>query len=317
MVIGRNEGERLITCLRSVSEKATIVYVDSNSTDDSVANARGLRAHVVELDLTIPFTAARARNAGFARLLELLPDLVYVQFLDGDCELVDGWLETAVPFLDAEDGIAAVCGLLRERHPDRSVYNWLCDQEWKRPTGDIPSFAGNVLLRAGALKAVGGYREDVIAAEEDELCVRLRRVGWRIWRLPNEMAIHDASMVRFAQWWQRARRAGYAFAQGANLHGSAPERHFVRETRRAIAWGLFLPLGFAVLSLARPQIGWFLCVIYSMQFARLVLKGNGPIPDRMRLTFFQVLSRFPEAIGVTQFWRDRLLRRRPRLIEHK
>ncbi|WP_245286222.1 glycosyltransferase family 2 protein [Bradyrhizobium sp. WSM1417] len=317
IIIGRNEGERLVTCLRSVSGKATIVYVDSGSVDGSVAKARTFGADVVELDLSIPFTAARARNAGFARLLTILPEVVYVQFLDGDCELVNGWLEAAVTFLDAEDGVAAVCGLLRERHPDRSVYNWLCDQEWKRPTGEILAFAGNVLLRADVLRAVGGYREDVIAAEEDELCVRIRRANWRIWRLPDEMALHDASMVHFIQWWRRTRRAGYAFAQGADLHGSAPERHFVRETRRAIAWALLLPLGLAIVSLRYPQIGWIFWLVYPMQLARLFFKAKGSMSDRMCLASFQILARFPEGIGVTQFWRDRLLGRRPRLIEHK
>jgi hypothetical protein len=87
VVIGRNEGQRLITCLRSVSTAAAAVYVDSNSTDGSVQAARELDADVVELDLGIPFTAARARNAGFARLETIAPDLPYVQFVDGDCEL--------------------------------------------------------------------------------------------------------------------------------------------------------------------------------------------------------------------------------------
>ena len=113
-----------------------------------------------------------------------------------------GWPEAAVAFLDRQADAAAVCGRLRERHPDRSVYNWLCDREWDRPTGEVRAFAGNVMIRAAALKGVGGYREDVIAAEEDELCVRLRQANWRIWRLADEMALHDAAMLHFGQWWK-------------------------------------------------------------------------------------------------------------------
>ena len=48
--------------------------------------------------MTRPFTAARARNAGFKRLRELAPDLNYVQFIDGDCELIETWPETAISF---------------------------------------------------------------------------------------------------------------------------------------------------------------------------------------------------------------------------
>jgi hypothetical protein len=40
VVIGRNEGQRLITCLGSVSTAAKVVYVDSGSTDGSVQAAR-------------------------------------------------------------------------------------------------------------------------------------------------------------------------------------------------------------------------------------------------------------------------------------
>src|SRR5439155_22222698 len=114
-----------------------------------------------------------------------------------DCELAVGWLQAALAFLKQRADIAAVGGRLRERFPDRSVYNWLCDKEWDRPTGEIRAFAGNVMVRAAALKAVGGYREDLIAGEEEELSVRLRQVNWRLWRLAEEMALHDAAMLHF------------------------------------------------------------------------------------------------------------------------
>ncbi|SHM85693.1 glycosyltransferase [Bradyrhizobium lablabi] len=317
VVIGRNEGQRLMACLRSMSAAAMVVYVDSNSTDGSVQAARQLGADVVELDLSIPFTAARARNAGFGRLLTINPDLKYVQFVDGDCELAVGWLDAAAAFLDRQPYIAAVCGRLRERFPDQSVYNWLCDIEWDRPTGEVRAFAGNVMLRCSALTGVGGYREDVIAAEEDELCVRLRQANWRVWRLADEMALHDAAMLHFGQWWKRARRAGYAFAQGSHLHGAPPERHFVREARRAKVWGLLLPLACLIAMIAFPSFGWVAWLAYPMQFARLSMNNRGSLWNRVRLGFFQILSRFPEGIGLAIFWRDRLLQRRPQLIEHK
>src|SRR3982074_2080568 len=56
VVIGRNEGHRLITCLDSLSDALTVIYVDSGSTDRSVQAAQDRGIHVVELDLSIPFT---------------------------------------------------------------------------------------------------------------------------------------------------------------------------------------------------------------------------------------------------------------------
>lgn len=317
VVIGRNEGQRLITCLDSISNATSVTYVDSNSTDGSVQVALARGIDVVELDLSIPFTAARARNAGFRRSLEIVPDLKYVQFIDGDCELNARWAEAAVSFLERNPEVAAVCGRLRERYPERSIYNWLCDQEWDRPIGEVRSFAGNVMMRVDALNGVGGYREDVIAAEEDELSVRLRGAEWRIWRLADEMALHDAAMTHFKQWWRRTSRAGYAFAQGAYLHGTAPELHFVRESRRAWIWGLLLPFVCVAGTVAIPRLGWALWLIYPMQFVRLTLKKSGPLKDRASVALFQVIARFPEGAGQAMFWRDRLLERRPQLIEHK
>ena len=242
VVIGRNEGERLRRCLMSLPRAGAIVYVDSGSTDGSVQLARHLGADVIELDMRVPFTAARARNAGFRRLREISPDIEYVQFVDGDCELIDGWLEDAISFLNAHADVGAVCGRRRERYPERSIYNWLCDREWDGPVGDVRDCGGDVMMRADALEAVGGYRDDLIAGEEPELCVRLRAADWRIWRLDRQMTLHDAAMTRFGQWWRRALRGGYAFAQGAYLHGSIARTLLLWESRRAWLWGIWLPL---------------------------------------------------------------------------
>src|SRR5262245_37385433 len=129
VVIGRNEGERLQRCLQSLCSNALVVYVDSGSTDGSVEWARAQGAEVIELDVTTPFTAARARNAGWHRLRSRAPECPYVQFVDGDCEITGGWLNQAVAFLDTHDRVGVVAGRLRERHPERSIYNRLCERE--------------------------------------------------------------------------------------------------------------------------------------------------------------------------------------------
>jgi GT2 family glycosyltransferase len=317
VAIGRNEGDRLKTCLDSLSSASSLVYVDSGSTDGSIQMARSRGVDVVELDITIPFTAARARNAGFARLRATRPDLKYVQFVDADCELNAAWPHHALDFLEFRPDVATVCGLLRERFPEKSIYNWLCQKEWFGPVGEIRSCAGNVMHRVRPLEAVGGYREDVVAAEEDELCVRLRAANWRIWRLDCEMALHDAAMTRFSQWWRRSLRSGYAFAQGAHLHGAAPERHFVWESRRAWLWGICIPLLCLTSGMALGRLGWASVLVFPLQVIRLTARGTGPLKDRFVVALFQVIARFPEALGQLRFKRDTLLKRQPTLIEHK
>ena len=192
-----------------------VVYVDSGSTDGSLQWAKQAGVDTIELDVSVPFTAARARNAGFRRLRALAPDLKFIQFIDGDCELNRKWPDTALSFLGSHDHVCAVFGRRRERYPERSVYNLMCDQEWDIPLGEVKACGGDVMMRIDALDAGGGYREDLIAGEEPELCVRLRAAGWKIWRLDHEMTLHDAAMLHFSQWWRRQMRSGYAFAQGS------------------------------------------------------------------------------------------------------
>jgi glycosyltransferase involved in cell wall biosynthesis len=317
VVIGRNEGERLELCLTSLHAARFVVYVDSGSTDRSVQRARDHGAEVVELETTIPFTAARARNAGFRRLKEVAPKLQFVQFIDGDCELNQDWPGRAVDHLTAHLEVAAVCGRRRERFPDRSIYNQLCDLEWDGPPGQSKAFGGDVLIRTKALEAVGGYRGDLIAGEEPELAVRLRQKGWSIWRLPAEMTLHDAAMTRLSQWWRRTVRSGYAFAHGAYLHGAPPERHWVWESRRALLWGLGLPLFCLALALIFWPYGLLAFLIYPAQIARQIGRNTGPLENRVLLAVFQTLSRFPEAVGQLKFFRDWVFGRRSSILEYK
>ena len=242
VVIGRNEGERLRRCLRSIPEGVRVVYVDSASTDASVSLARQHGAAVVQLDLARPFTAARARNEGFDRLLAVWPTADYVQFIDGDCELEPGWLELAVAELEEHAELALVCGRRRERFPDHSFYNRLCDDEWNTPIGPSDACGGDALMRVGAIRGIGAYDPAIIAGEEPEMCARLRGEGWRIWRLDAPMTIHDAAMDRFGQWWKRAVRGGYGYAQVCHktLRSPGPVL-YGRELIRAAGWTIGVP----------------------------------------------------------------------------
>jgi len=318
VAIGRNEGERLRKCLMSVVEQAgRVVYVDSGSTDGSVDMARTLGVAVVELDMTVPFTAARARNEGFRLLRETAPELAYVQFVDGDCEVVSGWLEKAARFLDGHPDVAVVCGRRRERFPDRSVYNMLCDIEWDTPVGKAKSCGGDAMMRADAFEDTGKYRDDLIAGEEPELCVRLRAAGWKIWRLGEEMTLHDAAITRFGQWWKRTRRCGYAYAEGAYLHGAPPEKHRTRESRRVWIWGLGIPVAAIILAACMGAWGLALLLIYPAQVFRLVLSGSRSGGENWWRALFLVLGKFPEAMGQLNFLYNRLAGKKARLIEYK
>jgi glycosyltransferase involved in cell wall biosynthesis len=225
VIIGRNEGQRLVTCFESLlGHVDNIVYVDSGSTDNSLQEAKTRGVDIISLDISIPFTAARARNQGANQLIDKYSQLKFIQFIDGDCEIQPDWIATASNFLQANPDYAVVCGRRRERYPDQSIYNHWCDIEWDTPIGDAIACGGDALLRIEAFKQVKGYRNDIIAGEEPEMCFRLREQGWKIKRIDTEMTLHDAAITKFSQWWQRTVRTGYAFTLGCSIHGQSEER---------------------------------------------------------------------------------------------
>ena len=322
VVIGRNEAARLSACLGSRPPGLrSVVYVDSGSHDDSVRIAQAENVEVVELTADRPFTAARARNAGLMRLLELHPAIDKVQFIDGDCTLARGWLELAARTLDQRLDVVAVNGRLHELHPEHSVYNRLCQLEWDRvPPGETRTFGGIVMIRVESLTRVGGWNPAVIAAEDDELAIRLRRLGGKIVRLAASMAHHDAEITRFGQWWRRAVRCGHAYAQVAALHGSGSEHYFVYERRRALFWGAFVPVATGLAAV--PTLGSSLWVlsIYPLQVTRLFLRelaNRRSRRDAALLALSSLIGRFAEARGVLEYHKNRLKGREPRIIEYK
>ena len=297
VAIGRNEGERLRRCLESVLRQRVdrVVYVDSGSTDDSVALAKGLGVEVVNLDMSRPFTAARARNEGYARLRELLPDLELVQFVDGDCELDAAWIEKASAFLAEHPDVAVVCGRRRERFPEASVYNHLCDIEWDTPVGEASACGGDSLMRAKAFDQVSGFAPELIAGEEPDLCFRMRQHGWRIWRLDAEMTLHDAAMTRFDQWWKRNVRSGHAYAEAFHRHGKTAERVAARNVVSNVVWSL--------------PVAW---PLWPVLWARVFSRHKDA-----RWATAVVVGKLPHLQGQLQFWMNSALRRERRLIEYK
>jgi GT2 family glycosyltransferase len=329
VAIGRNEGERLRACLISARRDcAAVVYVDSGSSDDSVTLARSLGVHIVGLDLSIPFTAARARNEGFAKLKQIDQQIEFVQFVDGDCEIVESWIEKARTELSARPRAAVVCGRRRERLPDASIYNRLCDMEWNTPIGLTKSCGGDALIRAKSFEEVGGYDPTVIAGEEPEMCVRLRQRGWTIHRIDGEMTLHDAAMTSAKQWWTRCVRGGHAYAQAVAMHGDPPENFCRREVRSIELWAMVPPIVSVALMLSIALLGyprWCWLGLaplpaYPAMMAKVAL-WRRTLGDPWRHAVLYgvsvVLGKFPQHLGIRKF---RAARRRGvhnTIIEYK
>lgn len=327
VVIGRNEGERLARCLASVCTIARRVYVDSGSTDGSVALARDQGVTVIELEVPPRFTAARARNAGLAQLLVEDPDLEFVQMVDGDCEAHPLWVVSALEVLRTEPELAVVSGRLRERYPDRSIFNALCEDEWNPPAGLTAGVGGNALFRVAALREVEFFNPAMIAGEEMDLGMRLRARGWQLRRITAEMGLHDANITRLRQWWNRMRRSGHACGELAILHPEGRDPNWRAMVAKIFLWSVVVPGVLAVtilLALLVDSRWWIAALLASLAWplntVRLMRRerSRGLSPRLARASaFFLMLGKLPQLLGLIGYHRNRLSGRASSLIEYK
>jgi GT2 family glycosyltransferase len=304
VVIGRNEAAHLADCIGALPRDLPIVYADSASTDDSLAIARSAGADTVALSAPPRLTAARGRNAGLAHLLRIAPETTLVHMVDGDVVLDSGWIEAAQTAICADPKLAAVFGQLRETHPEASVYNRLCDREWKIPPGRVAACGGIALFRIAAIQDVGGYADDIAAGEEPDLCLRMRQKGWEIMALADPMGMHDAEILHFWQWWKRAFRAGQAYAQHVVRNGTNSDPGWVRQVISISAWTVgVIVLGgllanFSVKLIFLPAILWLamICRIFIREH-----KTGATVGNAFAYAAFTMLAKFAQFQGMFDF----------------
>jgi GT2 family glycosyltransferase len=302
VVIGRNEGSRLRLCLCSVLARSSqIVYADSGSSDGSTDLAAELGIAVVELSPGLRLTAARGRNAGYKELRSRFPNCRYVQFLDGDCILQPDWIGDAFAFLEAHPEVAVVCGRRFEANPGASIYNGMADREWDTPIGEAKECGGDALMRTEAFDQVGGYQDELLAGEEPEMTARMRAAGWKIWRIGSQMTEHDANMFSLGQWWRRAQRSGFGYAQAWHATKNLPQPLYGRQLLSATAWAVGLPMvviGAAIL-VGQPFLSLALLLLYALQLLRIGSRRSGK--HKWATAALMLFAKLPESIGALRY----------------
>jgi glycosyltransferase involved in cell wall biosynthesis len=320
VVIGRNEGERLVRCLQSVlAQIPDVVYVDSGSTDDSPERAQRMGARVIVLR-SGPYTAARGRQAGIEELARLSPAIEYVQFIDGDCTLDPAWVARGVEFLDANPRAGGVFGRRREARFSESFFSRLVDVDWEMPQGRVHCHGGDALDRLAALRDIGGWSTDLIAGEDPDLGFRLGDKGWEIHCLPVEMTRHDIAISRFRPYWKRTVRSGHAYAEvyWRNRHGSG--RRWLKTNLSILGYGLALPLLIAASGVWYWPAAVLLSLLLVRSWVKLILmcRRRG-LAWGLSLSYATItqLCKTAQAIGVLKYIWSRLTGRRQRLMEYK
>lgn len=323
VVIGRNEGARLLRCLDSVRRAAwgassyELIYVDSASRDDSVLQARRAGASTLVLEDPSP-CAAKARNLGWRQARGR-----FVLFLDGDTELHPDFPGKALAVM-ADPGLCAVWGHRRESRPEQSVYTRVLDLDWVYAPGRTEYFGGDVLVRRAALEGVEGFDPTLKAGEEPELCARLRAAGWQIEHIDAPMTGHDLAVRSFRSYWLRAYRSGIAYAEvSARLRGRGASR-WRREAARDLLHGTVLlgaPLLLLASSVSSARATAGLALVALLMLLRSAVRCAWKAPGRPGLQLQYALhshfQKVPALFGQLAWHRSRALRRAVPLIDYR
>ncbi len=198
----------LLALARAWDERiaAEVIVVDDASTDDTqvlLQRCQGVRI--------VP----RLRNGGFAAACNDGARAArgrYLQFLNNDALVTDGWLQALLDFI-AGDGVAAAVSQLREadgtlseagcivwsdgqgsnygrdRSPERARYAYVRDIDY--------GSAASLMVRADIFARIGGFSHAFASGyyEDTDLCFTLRAQGYRVRYAPRSVVIHLGGMT--------------------------------------------------------------------------------------------------------------------------
>ncbi|WP_083234153.1 glycosyltransferase [Candidatus Marithrix sp. Canyon 246] len=314
VIIGRNEGERLEHCIRSVQaidypqSNIETIYVDSNSTDGSTERAKALGVQQVLSVKPERPTAAIGRNAGWRAASAPL-----ILFLDGDTILDPDFVKVAVESFN-DSKIAIVSGHVRERYPQASIYQQVLNLDWIAQAGISETCGGIALMRRDILEQVNGFNSELIAGEEPEMCQRIRAKGSKILHIDQDMVLHDLAMTHWSQYWRRSVRTGHAYAEVSNLLKSNSINFWQRESRQnfvrvSFFISIFI-LGFIM------NILWFSGLVFLALSLRSGWKSRWKSTRLMTLFWYGLHSQFqqiPIMIGQLSYYYGK----KQQLIEYK
>jgi glycosyltransferase involved in cell wall biosynthesis len=321
VIIGRNEGDRLLRCIDSVhaadypQEKMELIYVDSNSSDGSPERAKAAGASILRVHPERP-TAAIGRNAGWKAATG-----EYILFLDGDTLLDRNFIATALAQIETDKKTAVVWGHRREIHPQQSIYTRVLDLDWIYLAGKTKFCGGDALIRRRALEQVNGFDETLIAGEEPEMCRRMRQLNYEILHIDAPMTLHDLAIKNFTAYWRRAYRSGHAYAEISERFKASEDPLWKADARHNRIHGslIFLSPLFLTIALLYPALGLVGIIGASSFILRNMHRNQWKTPSSWTRFLYALHSEFqhaPALAGQLRFFYARWRGQQQGLIEY-
>lgn len=198
IIIGKNEGWKLSKCLNSVKdtievnklEDAEIIYVDSDSSDDSIARALSFK-HVTVYKITGECNAAVGRNVG-ARAAR--GEILF--FIDGDMEIKPSFLKLVIN--DGKLRYDLVTGHIIEKYYDQEgnllgKKNRTFGKELPAEDEKVSVTGGLFLISKKTWNSVNEMNERFWKSQDLDLCLRLCKKKADLVRKNAVFAVHHTT----------------------------------------------------------------------------------------------------------------------------
>jgi glycosyltransferase involved in cell wall biosynthesis len=198
-----------------------IILVDSASTDETIGLASRQPVNIFRLKPGQRLSPAIGRYVGYKQTSG-----DYVLFLDGDTELIPGWLPQALRTMRERPDAGAVTGIVVNL-PTSSVglpKSVPVPKTRPAPPKEVLwcSYGGGgaAMYRRSALQRAGTFNPNLNAEEEPELGLRIRDAGYRLLQLDHPVVYHynDAPVAISSVLSRRRRNFHVGTGQAARYH---------------------------------------------------------------------------------------------------
>jgi len=240
--------ESVLDATSSIDSKE-IILVDSASTDETVDAAGWYPICILRLRPDQPPSPAAGRYIGYKH-----SSGEFVLFLDGDMEVLPGWLGKALCSMreSPRAGVMMSTQMIGMLPPAVGDITSPPEKVRLSPPREV-SFAsfvagGAALYRRSVLEQVGTFNPYLKSDEEPELCLRIRQAGYRILLVDNPMVRHfaDSNTPESIAAILSRRRRKFLLGVGQCLRYHAGSPSFWWYVRERGLWSLFAILGMAI-----------------------------------------------------------------------